>query len=58
MGRSCPPSPLRAVTQMAYLLPGSKALWGMEARERNRVALLADHRSAGVTQAGGVPGPV
>lgn len=46
VGRSCPPGPLRAFTQMAYLLPGSKALWGREARERDRMALLSDHGSA------------
>lgn len=34
VGCSCPPGPLRAVTQMVYLLPGSRALWGGEARER------------------------
>lgn len=62
MGCSCPPSPLRAVTQMAYLLPGSKALWGREARERNRMALLLGHSSAcGSSQGrcdtgGGCPG--
>lgn len=27
VGRSCPPRPLRAVTQIVYLLPGSRALW-------------------------------
>lgn len=31
---------------MVYLLPGSKALWGREAGERNRMALLSDHGSA------------
>lgn len=28
VGRSCAPSPLRAVTRTVYLLPGSRALWG------------------------------
>lgn len=66
---SCPPSPLRAVTQMAYFLPGSKALWGTEARgeEQDGSALRPPLRQcdpgggrpgAGVTRAGVIPGLV
>lgn len=66
---SCPPSPLRAVTQMAYFLPGSKALWGTEARgeEQDGSALRPPLRQcdpgggrpgAGVTRVGVIPGLV